>query len=123
MENEIEENSRSEYPAARIVLDIFELLQAMMEIGFSFTTYWRSHCIGEPLLTVDVWEADDPNNRFGVADPTNPEPNAIYPVLNGCEKGRASYNETETRSLHRLYDNLFDIYKKRKGDSPSPLPF
>jgi hypothetical protein len=124
-ETEEQQQPRSEYPADRIVIDIFELLQDMMTIGFSFTTYWRSNCVGEPLLSIDLWESENENNRFGVFDHENPEPNAIYPILHGCTSGRASYNETHTGSLHGLYNRLWDIYTKRKSETaiPDVCPF
>ena len=127
MGNMIEENNRSEYPASRIVLDIFDLLQDMMAIGFCHTTYWRSDCGGQPLLTIDLWKSENENNTYGFAglNPKGDHPLAVFPILDGAGKGRAYYDETETESLHRLYDSLWDIYQKRKSETaiPDVCPF
>jgi len=123
MQNEIEENNRSEYPASRIVLDIMDLLNDMMATEFCFTVYWRTHCNGEPILSIDLWESDSPHNIYGTYDPENPSKyhteDSIYPLYSGT----AYYIEQQTSSLHRLYDDLFAIYQTRKPESPSPINF
>lgn len=126
-EQEQEMNSRSEYPAARLVIDIMELLQAMASIGFCTTFQWRSDCAGDPLITVDVWDSVSDGNVYG--EPTKDGQNA--PLVSSCGSkveniGWCSYSETETYSLHRLYDLLFALYQTRKNaieESVEPIPF
>src|SRR6478609_12243746 len=108
-----EENNRADYPAERLVIDIMELLQDMRVAGFAFVTYFRSHCLGEPMITVDLWEADNDLNTFGnpLADIEGDK--SIYPIISGTRTGRASYSGTDTKPLHDLYDLLFSEYRKR----------
>ena len=125
MNDEIEMNNRCEYPANRVLVDIIELLQAMAEAGFCYNVGWRSHCVGEPLLCVDLWAAVNEKNIFGMAEAGTDQiaPIVSATTVNNHSTGWCSYNATEFDSLHRLYDTLFALYQERKGDSPSPINF
>lgn len=119
MTEEIEMNSRCEYPANRVLVDIIELLQAMAEAGFCHNTNWRSHCSGSPLLCVDVWAEENELNVFGQGDGL--EPPQISPIVssttvNGKSDGWCLYSATEFSCLHSLYDVLFALYQERKGE-------
>ena len=103
MENMIEENHRSEYPADRIVMDIFELIQAMSMIAFRHSIYWSRLTDGDSTLSVGVW---DENSQVNLT--------IEY----------ATYNETETDSLNGLYERLWEVYKKVNPiPADDPLPF
>jgi len=91
MDNMNEENNRSEYPADRIIMDIFELIQAMSMINFSHSIYWSNMADCENVLSVSVWDNDSPSH-----------------IVVSC----ANYSDTETDSLNVLYEKLWCIYKQ-----------
>ena len=124
MNEEIEMNSRCEYPADRVLVDIIELLQAMATLGFCFSIGWRSHCSGSPLLCVDLWQEYNENNCHGAPDgrlPAQISPIISSTTVNGLSVGWCSYSASEFGSLHAVYDALFALYQKRRG-APEPLP-
>jgi len=115
MNDELEMNNRCEYPAGRVLADIFELLQDMAAEGFCHTTHWRSHCAGDPLLCVDLWPADSEHNVFGEPKEGTDEiaPIVSSTTVSGFSIGWCIYSDTDFGSLNRLYDTLATLMSMR----------